>query len=402
MMLPISASQAADIVIGFTGPLSGPAAEYGQDCVTGLDMAIKDLNAAGGITVDGQRLLFRLEKMDDKVDPNRAIGNARQLLDKNALAIFNPVFSTSAALMKINEEECGEFILMSYTSNPKASQTGNQLSVIMAAPMTIYAQLLADKAWERGWRKAAMVVLLGTTGEQWRTVFNAYWKKLGGTITADKPANYFTRTDFAAPLAAALATKPDVMLIGGPSATTALVIGQSRAMGYTGGFILIDTAKMDYIAQLLDGTRLMDNVIGVAGFTTSFNYDTPAIRAFDKKYKANYKRPATWEVAAHYDSMMYLARAIQTANTIDDVYAIRYAFPTAMLGNKFAIETYGISPAGIIYVPAAVQTIKDGRYTPVEFYIWWTKTQAEFDKIRKTNKYAVPLKLFKTKIGTIE
>ena len=118
MMLPISASQAAEIVIGFTGPLSGPAAEYGQDCVTGLDMAIKDLNATGGIIVDGQRLLFRLEKMDDKVDPARSISNARQLMDKNALAIFNPVFSTSAALMKINEEECGEFILMSYTINP--------------------------------------------------------------------------------------------------------------------------------------------------------------------------------------------------------------------------------------------------------------------------------------------
>jgi branched-chain amino acid transport system substrate-binding protein len=54
-----SASVAADIVIGFTGPLSGPAAEYGQDFVTGLDMAIKDLNAAGGVTIEGQKLLFR-------------------------------------------------------------------------------------------------------------------------------------------------------------------------------------------------------------------------------------------------------------------------------------------------------------------------------------------------------
>jgi len=42
---------------------------------------------------------------------------------------------------------------------------------------------------------------------------------------------------------------------------------------------------------------------------------------------------------------------------------------------------YGVSPVGIIYVPADVQTIKDGRYTPVEFYVWWTKTQAEFDKM---------------------
>ena len=75
-----SAIQAADIVIGFTGPLSGPAGEYGQDCVNGLDMAIKELNAAGGITVEGQKLLFRLEKLDDKVDPSQSMSNARQFL----------------------------------------------------------------------------------------------------------------------------------------------------------------------------------------------------------------------------------------------------------------------------------------------------------------------------------
>jgi branched-chain amino acid transport system substrate-binding protein len=118
----VSVGQAADIVIGFTGPLSGPAAEYGQDCVNGLDMAIKELNAAGGITVDGQKLLFRLEKLDDKVDPTQAIANARQFLAQNALVIYNPVFSTSAALMKINQDECNEFILMTVSVQRKVDR----------------------------------------------------------------------------------------------------------------------------------------------------------------------------------------------------------------------------------------------------------------------------------------
>ena len=183
-----SPSQAADIVIGFTGPLSGPAAEYGQDCVNGLDMAIKELNAAGGITVEGQKLLFKLEKLDDKEDPNQAMSNARQFLVNNALAIYNPVFSTQAALMKVNQEDCNEFILMGFTSSPKATQTGNKLLVTMNTPLTVYAQLFADMAWERGWRKAAMVVTLGAYGDEWREVFKTYWKKLGGTDHGDAPA----------------------------------------------------------------------------------------------------------------------------------------------------------------------------------------------------------------------
>src|SRR5512145_1854405 len=77
---------AAEIVIGFSGPLSGPAGEYGQDCLNGIDMAIKEINAAGGVAADGQKFFFRLERMDDKVSPELAVANARQLVDKGALA----------------------------------------------------------------------------------------------------------------------------------------------------------------------------------------------------------------------------------------------------------------------------------------------------------------------------
>ena len=51
---------AKEIVVGFTGPISGPASEYGQDVLNGIDMAVKDLNAAGGIKVKGQTYTFRL------------------------------------------------------------------------------------------------------------------------------------------------------------------------------------------------------------------------------------------------------------------------------------------------------------------------------------------------------
>jgi branched-chain amino acid transport system substrate-binding protein len=396
-----SLGQTADIVIGFTGPLSGPAAEFGQDCVTGLDMAIKELNAAGGVTIEGQKLLFRLEKLDDKVDPTLALSNARQLLTNNALVIYDPVFSTQAALLKINQEECNEFISVGYTPSLKATQTGNKLVVIMAAPLTVYAQLLADIAWERGWRKAAMVVTLGAYGDEWREVFKTYWKKIGGTITADKPANYYTKTDYTAPLSAALATNPDVMLIGGPSATTAMVIEQARNMGYKGGFLLVEQAKMDYIAQMLEGTSLMENTTGLVSFAS---IPTPAAPVFDKKYKANYRRITTPEAAAHYDSMFYLAKAIQAANTVDDVYAIRAAFPKAFpqLGDKFPVEDHGISSSGRVYLMVGVQSIRNGKFTQPDFYVWWAKTQAEFDKAQKVTKFTVPLKWFKSKMGTIE
>jgi branched-chain amino acid transport system substrate-binding protein len=170
-----------------------------------------------------------------------------------------------------------------------------------------------------------MVATLGAYGEEWRHAFRDYWKKVGGTITIDKPANYYTETDFSAPLTAALATRPDAMLIGGPSATTALVIEQARGMGFKGGFILIDQAKMDYIATILKGVKLMENTIGVAGAMT---VTVPVSTAFEKRY-VSATTAGHLGSPAKYGGMIALSRAISGLGKVNDVDAIRAAFPKA-------------------------------------------------------------------------
>jgi branched-chain amino acid transport system substrate-binding protein len=368
----VSAQGAKEVVIGFSGPLSGVAAEYGQDCSNGIEMAVKELNAAGGITVGGEKYKFKLVKLDDRIDPTEAVNNCRKLLDQyKAPAVFNPVFNTLAAMARINQDKGHEFLLMGYTSTPKMIEMGNKLVAAIPPPFTVYVKSFSDLAWKKGWRKAAMVVTLGAYGDEWRHAFKANWEARGGKITADKPANYYTETDFSSQLTAALATKPEVLLIGGPSPTTALVIEQARGLGYKGGFILIDQAKMDYIANILKGTKLMGNTIGVAAVAMS---PTAAAPAFDKKYVAEYKRMQTWEVALNYDAMHALARAMVAAGTVKNPVAIRAAFPKAfpLSGDKYPVEYYGITPGGRMECPGSVQTIDQaGKYGPIHMFAWW-------------------------------
>jgi branched-chain amino acid transport system substrate-binding protein len=371
---------AKEVVIGYTGPLSGVAAEYGQDTTRGIEMAISDINAAGGITVKGQKYNIKLAKLDEGLDPTASVNNCRRLRDQyKTPAIFNPVFNSIAAMAKINQEKGNEFIIMAYTSTPKAIEIGNKLLVAAPPPFTVYVKTFSDIAWETwGYRKAAMVATLGAYGDEWRAAFKEYWLKKGGEITIDKPANYYTETDFSAPLTAALATKPDVMLIGGPSATTALVIEQARGLGYKGGFILIDQAKMDYIANILKSTKLMYNTVGTAPVVQS---PTPAAPAFEKRYRDTYKRMSTWEVWLNYNAMSALSKAIAAAGTVEDAVAIRAAFPKAfpLLGDKYASEWLGITPGGRMYCPGSIQTIdKDGKYGKVKLALWPYKTEAEF------------------------
>jgi branched-chain amino acid transport system substrate-binding protein len=300
-------------------------------------------------------------------------------------------------MMKINEEKGNEFIMMAYTSTPKLDTLGNKLMVGTTLDFTTYVQVFAEWALKKGWKKCAMVVTLGAYGDEWRSAFKEYWVKNGGTITADKPANYYTETDFSSPLAAALATKPDVMLIGGPSATTALVIEQARGMGFKGGFILIDQAKQDYIAQILKGTKLMGDLIGTAGVLS-----LPAVPGnnFGERYTKTYKKMVTWECALNYTGMYVLAKAIVSAGTVNDVYKIRAAFPKAfpLLADKFPTEALGITPAGRMHVMASVQTVTNGKFDPSVLYVWWSKNQHEFEQVKKITKddKSVPIKWLKT------
>lgn len=375
-------SKAEEIVIGYTGPLSGPAAEYGQDILFGIDMAVNEINAAGGITVAGKKYTFKLEKLDDRIDPTQAVNNARRFQSSKAIAVFNGVFNTIAPMMKINEEKGREFIMMAYTSTPKIETLGNKLMVDTTVTFTTYVQVFADWAFKKGWKKCAMVTTLGAYGDEWRSSFREYWTKHGGIITVDKPANYYTETDFSSPIAAAIATNPDVMLIGGPSATTALVIEQARGMGYRGGFIMIDQAKQDYIATVLKGTKVMGNLIGTGGVVSVSMPGT----VFEKQYVAKYKRMVTWECALNYTGVHALAKAIVAAGTATDVYKIRASFgkalETPMLGDKYPNEVFGITPQGRLLIMASVQTITNGKSDPSSLYVWWGD-QKDYDRVKK-------------------
>ncbi len=386
-----AAACAEEIVIGFTGPLSGPAGEYGQDCANGVEMAINEINAAGGVIVKGKKYTFKMEKMDDRVNPQITTNNALQMRKEfKAVAIFNPVFGTIASLMKINQEKKNEFLIMGYTSVPQASEMGNKLAVILTMPFNVYNKVFANLAWQRGWRKGAMVVTAGAYGDEWRKAFRTEWEKKGGVITVDKATNYYTRTDFAGPLAEALASEPDFMLIGGPSSTTALIVEQARAKGFEGGFVMIDQAKLDAIQAVMEKPLGLEGTLGLAKVSSISFASTDS---FKQNHTTFYKRNYSWESVVHYTSMHALAKAIAAAGTVDDVRAIRAAFPKVfpMLGDKYPMEIFGITPSGRLLSTPVVQTMKYGKFTQPYLYVWWAKTQKEFDQVQKMTKANIPL-----------
>ncbi|MFP4572465.1 MAG: ABC transporter substrate-binding protein, partial [Desulfobacterales bacterium] len=296
--------------------------------------------------------------------------------------IFNPVFNTLAPMMEVNEQPGSEFLLMAYTSTPAIDFIDNDLTISIPPPFKAYAWAYADIAWEKGWRKGAMVVTLGAYGDEWRETFAKHWKGMGGEIVADKPANYYTETDFSSQLASVLAKNPDFLLIGGPSDTTALVIEQARNMGFEGGLIMADQAKLDYIAEeRFDGDlSKMDKVLGVARTLDIAPRDI--MEPFHERYVEEYGKEDTSENVLNYSAMQMVAAAMEEAGTVDDPAAIKAAFKDIlpMDHEKMLVAYMGIRGTRLL-VPGTIQMIEDGEYQTSIQNIWWTDSKEEFEKI---------------------
>ncbi len=378
-----SSSEAKDIVIGFSGPLSGPAAEYGQNCINGMDMAVKQVNNTGGIKINGEQYNLKLVKLDDRIDPTLAVNNSRRMREQDkAIAIFQPITALSYAMMNINQEKGHEFIVMAYTSSPALPKQGNALTITIPPTFSIYAEAHAKWAYAKGFRRAGAIVTNEVYGVEWVDFFSKYFKKLGGTVTVVKPANMYTETDFSTQITAVLASKPDVILMGGPSATTALMVEQTRIQGFKGGFCFVDQAQIDQMANILKGYKLMYNSNAVGTVQDLPSAVTPW---FKKTFQANYKGMYTWEVALHYGAVIAIAKAVQAAGTAD-VLAVRKAFPKAypLIGDSVPAGVYGLTSDGRQLMLCSTQSVnKNGKLEPPILQAWWPRTQKQFDAIYK-------------------
>jgi branched-chain amino acid transport system substrate-binding protein len=285
--------------------------------------------------------------------------------------------------MEINEQKGSEFLLMAYSSTPAIDQIKNDLTASIPPPFTAYVKAFSEMAWEKGWRKGAMVVTLGAYGDEWREAFKEHWvNELGGEILADKPANYYTDTDFSSQISAALSENPDFLLIGGPSEPTGLVIEQARNLGFKGGFILVDQAKMDYIADVVfDGDlSLMNNVIGVCAV---LELPAPVVKEFNTRYEETYGVHNTFEAMLNYSALNIVFDAMKEAGTVDDPKAIKAAMAKVLPQSEENVPTpYLGTRETKLLVAATAGIIEDGKYSRAYQYLWWPKDEEDFEKYK--------------------
>lgn len=362
--------------IGLTAPLSGIAAAYGQDIEAGIQMAIDMINADGGIKIGDMTYVFELLAADDEATPEPALSNAQRfILEEDIQVIFDPVATSIQPLIGINETPGEEFLVMAYTSVPLYTQKINKYMITMPPPFSVYIPEWIGLAMGNGWMKLGMLQTTGAYGDLWGSTFEQAWTGAGGEVVAKAPASYYTESDFTPYLTTVLAGNPDVIFCGGPSEPTALVIDQARSLGFEGGFIVIDQAKLDVIADSL-GMEKLEGCIGVLPVEDAFDL-WPYLEEFNTMYVDEYGgERTTWESAIAYTGTMILAKAMEAAQSVDDVEAIRAGFDESGVavtsGDEYPVGFEGINPdTGALFMPGTATMVENGMFVEMEPIQWW-------------------------------
>ncbi|WP_084268672.1 ABC transporter substrate-binding protein [Oceanobacillus damuensis] len=353
------------VQIGYSGPLSGAAAQYGANVINGLEMAADEINETG-FEVGGKTYKLEIIKLDDKYLPNETGVNVKRMVSENdPVAVWIPHSGGVFATQVFNEQD--DFIIMAQTSEPRMYEQGNELMIGVSPQYNIWPVTFSEYMLANFGDRMALLPTNSQYGKDWLNVIKPAWEELGGEIVYESEIDFAKETDYFTIMTNALNQKPDVLFVGGPSEPTALVIKQAKELGFEGGFMIMDQAKMEEMSGFLGGYDLLEGSIGALPIDQQIN--NPASVDFVKKYTERFDEQfATADSSLSYQSLYVLVEAMKAAGTVEDKKAIMEAANEGIQNlpeEKMVLPLKEISDVGSLQWVFDAAAVKDGEVIPV-------------------------------------
>ncbi len=296
------------IKIGGIAPLSGAVAVYGVECTNGVNLAVEEINAAGGI--NGKKIVYIAE--DDEGDPAKSVNAYKKLTTQDGIRmIIGSLTSGCTIALTASAQAQGVIQIAPAATAEAVTDAGNY--IFRTCFIDPFQGSIGGKfaAVNLGKKNAAILYDIGndySVGLQEN--FVKEFTKNGGSIVAME--SYSTGDkDFNAQLTKIKAANPDVVYLPDYYGTVALIAKQLRNQGINTPIIGADGWD-----GLTDNAG--DEVLN--GFYSNHyaaDSSDPAVKAFVKNFKAKYGKEPNAFAALGYDSMYLLKDAILKAGTTD-------------------------------------------------------------------------------------
>lgn len=343
--------------------LTGPNASIGKEGVFGVEYAIKQVNAAGGVRIGADTYTLQNVNIDDESKVERAVAAAERLVtsEKVPVVFTTPASTTTLAVLPTLEKN--KTLAMSFVASAPAV-ISPELSYSFRSTLTSINNVNPSVDFlvkEKGIKTIAYLGRNDDWGRASGKAIIARAKSLGAEVTVEE---YFDTgsTDFSALLTKVRAANPDAVIGAAFIEDGVSLIKQYRELRLKPVFLSPSTIWSSPTFLKAAGKNV-DGVFVATGATTS---DTPAIRAFSQQFeRINGRKPLPFETTA-YDSVMVVLEAMKKAGSIDPTL-VRDAL--RKLEYKGVLQDYKFAGTNQSEVVINVNEIKDGQVVMISSLI---------------------------------
>ena len=356
------------IKIGNIVATAGFLKSAAEPTVVAVDLAVEEINAAGGI--NGK--MIELFRYDTSSDPKQAAVAARSLAqDDEVLAIVGP-FSSGEAKVALNVAERMKTLMMPTSSSAPGLTEGLRYGWRLTEDeQKQFSRLLKVLKENDVPMETAEIVYISeevVSNSAGTKLYPALLEEAGVKVGDPIPVQYKS-FDMSAQVAKILQSNPDLVAVAALPESASKLIAELSRQGYEGRVIgsqiFADPNVVELFGPEGDGTML------VAGF---WQGRSEASQAFDDKFVAEAEARGIHKLGAHhsdaqaYDTVFLIKQLMETAGTTGDPAKLeeeREALVDGMEGIRFS----GILADDICFaghdaeLPGYVIEIKDGEWT---------------------------------------
>ncbi|RKM58324.1 ABC transporter substrate-binding protein [Butyrivibrio sp. X503] len=359
-----SSDNGATFKIGAIGPLTGGAAAYGNAVCNAAELAVEDINAAGGI--NGYQVEY--SKEDDELNAEKSVNAYNTLKDWGMQILVGS--TTSACSIAVSEYTKADnmFQLTPSGSAVDCVKYDNVFRVCFSDPN----QGIASAQYISDHNLATKVGIIYDSSDVYSTgIYQKFVDESAGKnyeIVSQEAFTADNATDFSVQLQKAKDAGADLVFLPIYYQAASLILTQANTMGYAPTFFGVDGMDGILTVENFD-TKLAEGVMLLTPFAADATDDLTV--NFVKKYEEKYGETPNQFAADAYDAVFIIKQAIEAKNATPDMSISDLG--DALKGAMTEIEASGLTSSKMTWdasgepnkEPKAV-VIKDGAYVSAE------------------------------------
>ncbi len=318
-------SQQAVPIFGLV-ELSGTGATSGSNFDNGIKLAVKEINAAGGIL--GRRINY--QSMDTQSNPGVAKALAQKAIDQEAYVVMGPVFSGS---IMVSMAETRRAEIPNFTGGEAASITQQGNPYIFRTSFTQSTAMPKIAGYIQGTVKAKSVDVIYVNNDFGKGGLDLIKKeleargiKVPNTISTDPG-----QVDFSAAVLKAKQSGSDALFVYSNEEESARALRELRKQGYTKPVIGETVLTSQKVIELAGDAA--NGAVAHVGLTA--DAPQPLIKKFSDAFQAEYKAKSDHNGLKGYSGMYIVKAVTEKVGKFDPK-----AFAVAMKGMSLSVKDH--------------------------------------------------------------